>query len=68
MSRDDIISLVRDVCDDDVPLWRDGHELSFSELERFAGLVAAAERERMAVELESELWLEAAALVRGTIH
>ena len=45
MNRDDVIRMARDAGGADLPIWRDGTEMEWAELERFAALVAAAERE-----------------------
>lgn len=49
MSREDIVRMAREACDKDkVDAWRNGFwTLTQEELERFAELVAAAEREAM---------------------
>jgi len=49
MTRDDIIRMIKKAGG---ILWQDSCELDFSELERFAALVAAAEREACAKVLE----------------
>jgi len=43
MTRDDIIRMAREACGE--PAWSGGVEWTWEELERFANLVAAAERE-----------------------
>jgi hypothetical protein len=48
MNRDDIIRMAREACGADMICWRDGTEMQWHELERFAALVAAAEREECA--------------------
>ena len=50
MSRDEIIRMAREACDPDkVDAWKNGFwTLTQEELERFAALVAAAEREACA--------------------
>ena len=45
MNRDDIIRMAREVNNGKVRVWEDCHLLYPDELERFAALVAAAERE-----------------------
>ena len=45
MNRDDIISMAREACGE--PAWDGGVEWTWEEVERFANLVAAAERERI---------------------
>jgi hypothetical protein len=44
MNRDDIIRMAREACGE--PAWDGGVEWTWEELERFANLVAAAERNR----------------------
>ena len=46
MNRDDIIRMAREACGE--PAWSGGVEWTWEELERFANLVAAAEREACA--------------------
>jgi hypothetical protein len=48
MNRDDIIRMAREVNNGKVRVWEDCHLLYPDELERFAALVAAAEREACA--------------------
>lgn len=51
MTREDIIRMAREVCDTADPILDDESDLAvfrLDELERFAALVAAAERERIA--------------------
>jgi len=48
MNGDDIIRMAREVCGKDMACWRDGTEMTWAEVERFAKLVAAAEREACA--------------------
>jgi hypothetical protein len=45
MNRDDIIRMAREACGE--PAWDGGVEWTWEEVERFANLVAAAERERI---------------------
>jgi hypothetical protein len=45
MNRDDIIRMARAACGE--PAWSGGVEWTWEELERFANLVAAAEREKI---------------------
>ena len=45
MTRDDIIRMAREACGD--PAWDGGVDWVWGEVERFANLVAAAERERI---------------------
>jgi hypothetical protein len=54
MTRDEIIKMAREACDPDtVDAWKNGFwTLTQEELERFAALVAAAEREACASLLE----------------
>jgi len=58
MTRDDIIRLARESCDaDKVDAWHSGFwTLTQKELERFAALVAAAEREKCALLCEKIEW------------
>ena len=44
MTRDDIIRMAREACGE--PAWDGGVEWTWEEVERFANLVAAAEREK----------------------
>ena len=55
MTRDDIIRLAREACDKDKvdPYQNDFWAITQEELERFAALVAAAEREECALIAES---------------
>ena len=46
MNRDEIIRMAREACGD--PAWDGGVEWTWEEVERFANLVAAAEREACA--------------------
>ena len=46
MNRDDIIRMAREACGE--PAWDGGVEWTWEEVERFANLVAAAEREACA--------------------
>ena len=46
MNRDDIIRMAREACGE--PAWSGGVEWTWEEVERFANLVAAAEREACA--------------------
>ena len=56
MTRDDIINLMQQACDPDKkPAWHnDFWTITQEELERFAALVAAAEREACAKAVEAE--------------
>ena len=45
MTKEDIIRMAREACGE--PAWDGGVEWTWEELERFANLVAAAERERI---------------------
>jgi hypothetical protein len=45
MTRDDIIEMAEEACGE--PAWSGGVEWTWEEVERFAALVAAAERERI---------------------
>ena len=60
MSKEDIIRMAREVNNGKVRVWEECHLLYPDELERFAALVAAAEREACA-ELASTLYGQAAA-------
>ncbi len=61
MNRDDIIRMAREAGGDDWGIFRD----FMPELERFAYLVAEAEREACAEICESDDWTVAAAMVRA---
>jgi hypothetical protein len=56
MTRDDIIRLALEACDKDKvdPYQNDFWAITQEELERFAALVAAAERERLAMVFDKE--------------
>jgi hypothetical protein len=58
MTRDDIIRMAREACDTDkVDAWHNGFwTVTQEELERFAALVAAAEREACAKVCEEPGW------------
>ena len=58
MTRDEIIRMMREACDTDkVDAWSNGFwTITQEELERFAALVAAAERERAASICEAISW------------
>jgi len=67
MTRDDIIRMIKKAGG---ILWQDSCELDFSELERFAALVAAVEREACAKVCDdsSNMWVdhhECAAAIRA---
>jgi len=57
MTRDEIIRMMREACDTDkVDAWRNGFwTITQEELERFAALVAAAEREACIQKIREEL-------------
>ena len=59
MTRDDIISMATKACDPDTePAWHNGFwTLTQEELERFAALVAAAEREACEEVCENNYWV-----------
>ena len=61
MNKEDIISMAREAGGDDWGIFRD----FMPEIERFANLVAAAEREACAEACESDDWNVAAAIVRA---
>ena len=61
MNKEDIISMAREAGGDDWGIFRD----FMPEIERFAALVAAAEREACAEACESDDWNVAAAIVRA---
>jgi hypothetical protein len=61
MNRDDIIRMAREAGGDDWGIFRD----FMPEIERFANLVAAEEREACAEACESDDWNVAAAMVRA---
>jgi len=60
VTRDDIIRMAREACDaDKVDAWHSGFwTLTQEELEKFAALVAAAEREACAKLCEEEAFVE----------
>jgi hypothetical protein len=60
MNREIIIQMARQAGGDDWGIFRD----FMSEIERFAILVAAVEREACAQKLDAEMWITAAKLVR----
>jgi hypothetical protein len=70
MNRDEIIKLAREACDrDTVDAWHNNFwTLTQEELERFAALVAAAEREACAHLLESFAWSDDARFFASAIR
>ena len=54
MTKEDIIRMAREACGE--PAWDGGVEWTWEELERFANLVAAAERERILDMCKEGLW------------
>jgi hypothetical protein len=54
MNRDDIIRMAREACGE--PAWSGGVEWTWDEVQRFANLVAAAERERILDMCKEGLW------------
>lgn len=63
MTKEDIIRMAREACGE--PAWDGGVEWTWEELERFANLVAAAEREACAqIAFDANTYLEAAAAIR----
>ena len=64
MNRDDIIRMAREACGE--PAWDGGVEWTWEEVERFANLVAAKEREACAqIAFNSATYIEAAKAIRA---
>jgi|GEM_PF-2546196 len=61
MTRDDVLYMAREAGGEDWGIFRD----FMPEIERFAALVAAAERQRIADMLRADSWLYCATMVEG---
>jgi hypothetical protein len=70
MTKEDIIKMAREACDSDkVDAWHNRFwTLTQEELERFAALVASAEREacaKVCLETDVQDWMDCAAAIRA---